>query len=272
MKLKVTPDMAKAWIEKADENYRRLQKTRVTSLARAMASGNWKYNGESIKFNSAGQLVDGQHRLSAVVQSGVSIETEVVEGVDHVDEIDTGKPRTAGDVLHRHGYINANNLAAAAKMLLDFKEGCMFTTTTRPKSAFLAIVRECPGLVNSVSHGCTTSRRAGLRQTVYSFSHYAFGRSDASERDDFFELLATGEDLQKGHPVLTLREFLVSQVMKPSHMRVSQEYLCAAIIKAWNCYLADIEMSFVRYSKFKGKEKFPTISGFEFYTPEIQEA
>jgi len=268
VKLRITPEMAREWLETAEDNYRRIQPKRVQAIASAIVAGGWKYNGESIKFNSDKRLVDGQHRLTAVVQSGIPIVSEVVEGIDEIDEIDTGKPRTAADVLHRHGYINDRQLAATVSLLIQFKSGKMFTSTVFPKSSYLTLLQECPSITKSVSHGCVTKRRAGLRHTIYSFCHYCFGRADSSDRDAYFEQLDKGEGLESGHPVFTLREFLRTQVMKPSHLRVSQEFMCAATIKAWNCYRSNRELRIIRYSKFKANERFPSISGFEFYTPE----
>jgi len=270
MKQTVTPPMAKEWLETAEPNYRKLQKYRVKTLTRSMSHGYWKYNGESIKFNSNGRLVDGQHRLTAVVESGVSIVTEVIHGIDDVDEIDTGKPRHAGDVLGSHGFINSNNLAAAARMLLDMRFNCLFRSSSYPKADYLMILKECPSLIDSVSHGCGRNRRCGLTQTTYSFYHYCFTRADSDGAASFFDQLATGENLRLGNPVYTLREFLNGQFMKQSHQRATKEYICAAVVKSWNAYASNKELKLIRYRKFlkDAAEAFPAIIGFETYTPE----
>lgn len=47
-----------------------------------MQDGKWKLNGKTICFDRTGRLLNGQHRLSAVVRSGVSLTTVVVRGLD----------------------------------------------------------------------------------------------------------------------------------------------------------------------------------------------
>lgn len=53
----------------------------VNTYAKVMSSGDWTFTGESISFDLRGRLVNGQHRLSAVVKSGVPITVVVVRGV-----------------------------------------------------------------------------------------------------------------------------------------------------------------------------------------------
>ncbi len=50
----------------------------MAEYANAMKSGEWKYNGESIKVCTDGSLLDGQHRLEACIESGVTFDTLLV--------------------------------------------------------------------------------------------------------------------------------------------------------------------------------------------------
>lgn len=54
----------------------------VQRLAKDMSEGRWRLNGEAIVFDTLGHLVNGRHRLNAVILSGVTIETAIVTGVD----------------------------------------------------------------------------------------------------------------------------------------------------------------------------------------------
>jgi hypothetical protein len=88
-----------------------------------MASDRWGLTGDTIKFGTNGQLLDGQNRLSASVKSGKSFRTHVVFGIDPAlfGRMDIGKPRNAADVLHIAGFKYAAALAAAIRWahLLD---------------------------------------------------------------------------------------------------------------------------------------------------------
>lgn len=62
----ITPETAKSWLLKNVHN-RPLRDGLVTTYATDMANEQWQSNGESIKFSSEGELLDGQHRLAAVI-------------------------------------------------------------------------------------------------------------------------------------------------------------------------------------------------------------
>jgi hypothetical protein len=68
----VDPATAESWLAK-NPNNRNLRVPVVQSYARDMVSGNWMLNGETIKFDQSGKLIDGQHRLSAVVTADVTV-------------------------------------------------------------------------------------------------------------------------------------------------------------------------------------------------------
>jgi hypothetical protein len=77
----------------------------VRSFAEAMRRGEWLVTHQGIAFDVNGVLVDGQHRLAAVIEADQPVEmtvfTEVPEGA--FDVLDTGKRRTAADVLAIEG-------------------------------------------------------------------------------------------------------------------------------------------------------------------------
>ena len=64
--IRITPELAAMWLERNSDN-RKLRKYRAVVMAREMTEGNWKANGESISFDTAGAIVDGQHRLQAII-------------------------------------------------------------------------------------------------------------------------------------------------------------------------------------------------------------
>ncbi len=80
----MTVEKAKELLENNDHN-RKVTTSRVQEYAKEMTNGLWLYNGESIIVSVSGRLLDGQHRLLAIVESGVEIEMELVEGVPDSD-------------------------------------------------------------------------------------------------------------------------------------------------------------------------------------------
>jgi hypothetical protein len=66
-----------------------------------MRAGNWKLTHQGIAFNCDGTLLDGQHRLAAIVKSGKDIQMLVARGVETENQVamDDHAKRSAGDAL-----------------------------------------------------------------------------------------------------------------------------------------------------------------------------
>lgn len=115
----ITPQLASEYLKKNTMN-RPVNPTHLRHVCRQMREGIWKSNGDSIRFAHTGELLDGQHRLIAICQTGASQEMIVIRGLDRevFNTIDSGKKRGANDVLSLSGYKNANNVASVARMIL----------------------------------------------------------------------------------------------------------------------------------------------------------
>lgn len=87
---RVTPEMAVKWLEKKTDK-RRLNPMRINALARIISDGHWVLDGTPIRFALDGTLLDGRYRLEAIVKSGVTCESYVVEGLPTQETIDTGR-------------------------------------------------------------------------------------------------------------------------------------------------------------------------------------
>lgn len=73
----VTPELAESWLARNTAN-RRMRRATAEAYARDMESGDWRENGDAICFAVDGTLLDGQHRLTAVVLSGISVPLLIV--------------------------------------------------------------------------------------------------------------------------------------------------------------------------------------------------
>lgn len=118
----ITPDMAKAMLEKNMKSNRRLNHQTVKRYARIMKAGGWNLTHQGIAFDDKGELIDGQHRLQAIVMANVPITMMVTYGVEHRDgdafTIDTGTKRTTQNIIQISGitdevYKNMSNYVSA---------------------------------------------------------------------------------------------------------------------------------------------------------------
>lgn len=128
----VTPDIAKKWLESMVENQRSPSERAILKYSRAMAQGNWK-TAAPLSFNQEGRLIDGQHRLLAVIKANRPIEFVVLQGLesDSIAAIDMGVVRTSAHLAKLQG------LAVTAKHL-SLLNCCLFnpvgSATARPPS------------------------------------------------------------------------------------------------------------------------------------------
>lgn len=118
--VEVTPLLAAEWLARSNKNNRRLRAARVTYYARMMRSGEWLL-AQPLIFGSDGSLLDGQHRLAAVVEANCPwpLQFYVMEGVTPESYVvmDDGTPRRVGDVADDWAKDN-NRAAADARTLL----------------------------------------------------------------------------------------------------------------------------------------------------------
>ena len=119
----ITPEVARAYLESNTRN-RPVFVARVAEYATAMRNGKWVLNGDTLRFDASGRLIDGQHRLHACVQAGTQCCTYVLRGIDDARAfltIDVGKVRGASDMLaYRSGGMSANvadKVMAAARLV-----------------------------------------------------------------------------------------------------------------------------------------------------------
>mgnify|MGYP006267278459 CR=1 FL=1 len=77
----ITPAEAQGYLNN-NAKHRPIKDKKVAEYMEKMQDGQWKLNGKTICFDSNGRLLNGQHRLSAVVRSGVPLTTVVIRGLD----------------------------------------------------------------------------------------------------------------------------------------------------------------------------------------------
>lgn len=112
----ITPEIAKTMLGE-NVNNRRISRDNVNLFAREIRNGEWRFNGEAIKFGKDGRLLDGQHRLLAVIAADKPLTTLVIRGLEDETQqtMDSGKTRTLGDVLTLRGEKNSTQLASLAR-------------------------------------------------------------------------------------------------------------------------------------------------------------
>lgn len=121
----ITPIIAQQILRTRNTHNRPVSEIKVAQIKADIQTGRYGVNGESVIFDRNGNLADGQHRLTAVSEVGLSIVSNVAFGVEPEAQntVDQGKARTAGDVLGIEGVKNSKNLAAVIRSLISYERG-----------------------------------------------------------------------------------------------------------------------------------------------------
>lgn len=96
----VTPEIARGWLDVGCFN-RKIDPEAVSKYVRMIQSGLWKRTHQGIAFTKEGILLDGQHRLLAVIKTGMTVPMVVFidEAQENFEFIDCGKNRSNLDMI-----------------------------------------------------------------------------------------------------------------------------------------------------------------------------
>lgn len=112
-------------IKRNADNYRKLKNPTQKFYADEMREGSWMFNGDTIRFDTEGNLLDGQHRLAAIRESGIPQDYIVVEGLDPKcsKTIDIGFKRSVEDYLNHFEKMYKLGAAAVVKQAISLSRG-----------------------------------------------------------------------------------------------------------------------------------------------------
>ncbi|PIJ36758.1 hypothetical protein BMW24_003590 [Mycobacterium heckeshornense] len=243
----VTPEMAERWLGHNKVN-RNLRNRRVDQFARDMRSGRWQLTGEAIKFGKSGNLIDGQHRLWAVIESGCTVPMFVVRGVqDEVQGVlDSGSARTAADNLGMTGHKNANLVASIARRRISLSS---FNNVTNAE--VYDFVEEHPEIAQAATIACRYAKRCDIIPSTVGLAAWRIADvHDWFVADDFFCAAAEKVGLTPGDPVLAMTAFFGEQRRNRRHL--SLEAQLSAIIRAFNYRYQGKSLRLIRIASSAG--------------------
>lgn len=243
----ITPSIARQMLNLNIENNRPLNPTRVIAYADDMKNGDWvTETGDTIKFNSDGNLIDGQHRLNAVIVSKCSVEMYVARDVPNpaVFVVDTGKARTFGNTLHILDVPNGNRAGAVAQWVTMYRLG--FPTNKGPTvvtpAKRLATFNQDPiGFVEAARRADDVRRMKLGTSIVGGVAYYLFNEIDTELANNFFDQLISGANLSENSPILVLR----NRLPRITQERLKPFEVLALYIRAWNAFVTDEAKSFL---------------------------
>lgn len=265
---KITPKRAAEMLE-ANTSNRPLSKATVRSFAEAMRRGDWLVTHQGIAFDKAGVLVDGQHRLAAIVEADLPVEVTVFTDVESntFDVLDTGKRRNAADVLAIEGEKSTTLLAAMVRTVWQYQSrpdaswsGGASAVTNHQIVQTLAAnskIRDFVAVADRIA------AETGMIKSAAGAAAYLVEQANKGKKTqlaDWYEGVVDGAGLAKTDPRLTFRKTMFAMARKQAGVvqrrRDTREHV-ALYIKAFNAWAAGETLSQLR---FAAREPVPAIA------------
>ena len=279
----VTPAMATEWLRGSKyDGQRKIQRRDVTRYASQMERGDWGRGEAAIVFglrSSGEHLMNGQHRLTAVVLAGKAqvflIERRVYESDQEMDRdfslMDQGKKRTTaqalkclnlGDRIGVPDYFVVKCLSALGGLTDGFAKATHARVTDKALSSMgakedLLMSWQAPIHAYYRAHQQSSARSIPLFQRipVIAIALLTFD-SEPKMALEFWETTAKNNGLKIGEPEHTLRHVVLSDY-SPSDKRPNSEkngreelygndWYARCVAKCWNAYYQNHEVTDIR--------------------------
>lgn len=214
--VQVTPEMAAEWLGNTPSFQRKLRAGVVDQYARDMLAGHWTVTHQGIAIDRKGRLIDGQHRLAAIIKSGLTVAMNVTTDAppSSYSHIDGGLARNAIDALRAGGHdsITADQLSIARILESDGNTAAagrgyspfeLLDLVERHKNAIHFALQSCPHR----ARGVTTSATLAAVASAY------YHEGDRVRLADFVRILVDGvaTNAARDACVIYLRDWLRNQ-------------------------------------------------------------
>jgi hypothetical protein len=237
----ITPAIAAKMLE-ANTGNRPLTKAIVERYTSDIKSGNWANDGSPIRFARCGRLLDGQHRLNAVVNAGVAIDAVVMRGLDDdaFKTMDTGKARGGADILGIAGYKNFAVASAIANAWINYNRsgnpGYKGGADKVRNAEILEVYEANPEIAEASSfYAGNKWIRSHLTTSMMGVLYVAAcKRGERGIMLRFFNELINPTTLAIGTPIMPLRDRLLED--KGARDKMTKAMQGAYLFKAYRAY------------------------------------
>jgi len=267
----ITPEMAEKMLLKNTSNRKPSAKV-VNKYAKDIALGNWVLNGESIKLTKGGVLIDGQHRLLAIIKAGTSIQSYLVDDLENAkieqifSTVDQGKIRSIGDIFSCEKIRNAQTIGVCTKFLYYFYKSTnisinAFVTSLNGMSKYdileygKAHMEKLQFWNDTISKDQKLSKVLPLPICVGMAVYLEENGSEQHIIKDFFSKLFLGYGGLKESPN-QLRAFIIKNDL--AKMVRPENTLRFYLSVAWNAFVKGSQF-YPSTNKIDNAEKFPNI-------------
>lgn len=269
----INPEVAKLYLQTNTMN-RKINENTLLRYAKDMINDNWSVTSQTISFATDGTLIDGQHRLNAIIKANKSIWFNVSRNVpkDSFIDYDKNRVRNINDVFFINKIPNNTHITAGIQTYNWLERGKLFllypinplknAKTNRlsinerlSNAEILDIYNSNPAYYQNL---VSNAMRVYKPLKFFTISHYfAFScylnnvcGYDLEFILDFFLQLSTNENV-KNKSITNLREiYILDSINKKTKMIPAIKVIY--LIKCWNAYVNNAEIK--RYQFLDGED------------------
>ncbi|MFC6706550.1 hypothetical protein [Flexivirga alba] len=253
----ITPVKAAALLESNTSN-RPLSRATVRVFAEAMKRGEWKTTHQGIAVDTNGLLVDGQHRLAAIIEADLPVKLTVFTEVspDSFDVLDTGKKRNAADVLAIEGEKNTLLLAAMVRTvwLYDNRPDTSWSGggARVTNHQILETLAANPRIRDYISVAEQLLNETGMIKSAAGAASYLVARKNSAKKiEQWLEGLIEGAGLAKTDARLKLRNLMLNMARRQAgegRRRHDTREQVVLYLTAFNAWASEEPVSRLRYN------------------------
>ena len=237
----LTPAAARALLERNVHN-RRISEKVVQKYTAEIKAGEWRLTPGGIGFDDHGTLVDGQHRLHAIVRANQSVPMLVTLGLPPAgqEKVDRHRRRTLFDALYLAGLASRRQEVEIATCLT--RRSVQSDSGVIPSDSLVKQTLDCHlehiRAVIALMKGDNKSRR-GLSQASFLAAAVLYHEIDSARCAEFLEGVRTGAMLTQDHPAMRLRRLLLGETVVVSMPRggANQSYIFRRAVYAMQAHL-----------------------------------
>lgn len=264
----ITPKIAEQYLAMNREN-RPIRRARVEQYSLQMKKGQWLFSGDPLRFDENGRLLDGQHRLLAVIDADIELEMVVMRGLEtEVFKIlDTGYNRQVATAIG-FGKKSATNIAAATRLLWVVDVGGdprnTRDTSLVTRTDIVDYYTENAKQIDAAIHFATQMSsmfQSGTNKSAWIAFMVLAWRINDEWAHEFHSRVHTGLDLGLGDPRYALRNLLIRNQI--ADRRAAQHL--GFMIKTWNDWLGAKRREILT---FRSQEEWPVMVTKRVYKDE----
>jgi hypothetical protein len=259
----ITPELAARMVDKEcglNTDNRPLRPKTVAHYKAVILSGQWHLTHQGMAIDQRGVLQDGQHRLHAIAESGVTVPAAFFVGMppENFKAIDEGLLRRAADLIAKDGG-SYSALSASVMRLVDAYDSAdprrAYHAKYTNESVYDLFQLDADNMRESVRFGSSHYKKPKMNATGLAAAHYMLRKINGAENvyvEAFFNGLITGVKgdtrmiLDDEDPRQKLRELFIN--WREKGRRINALDNAALIVQTWNYVVLNERPRFIRFA------------------------